>query len=413
MKKTLSFLLAAACACGGGGSSKPNQNPNCQPGSNTALNASCDPGFTQNSVPKPGIVYVTFSGEALGVDGLPFPAQSAQDPFFVDGWSVSFDEILVVLGNFRLSPGATSAPDQKTIAAPVATMPGPYVVDMHNPNGFTGKGGAPERAGAIFKWDTDDSGKAFDTNTRYAFSYDVRKAVYPATQVNLTQAQFADYDLMVKNGWSKLYRGTATYTGADPATMPFPAAVQNDFKAMPSTVHFLFGWNDEGSHLNCINPDFGGNEDLANRGIQPTNSGPVIAQATLHTDHLFWDILVEHDNVELRFDPIAAWATAANSNPATPLDLRTLANKPLATTFADGTPLPDRGQFQNPATACDTPGRPCAQVTMNLNGVPADRAPGLGNFMAFSAQSQMHLNSDGLCYDVGQHAPDPYFTPGL
>jgi hypothetical protein len=50
---------------------------------------------------------------------------------------------------------------------------------------------------------------------------------------------------------------------------------------------------------------------------------------------------------------------------------------------------------------------------MNLNGVPAGNIAGLGNFMAFSAQSQMHLNADGLCYDVGQHAPDPYFIPGL
>jgi hypothetical protein len=411
VKKTFLFLLAAAWGCGGG-STTHNQNPNCQPGTGSALNATCDPGFSETSPPKPGVVYVTFSGEALGVNGLPFPQQNPDDPFFVDGWSVSFDEILVVLGNFRLSPGATASADQKTISAPVATMPGPYVVDMHNPNGFTGKGGAPERAGGIFQWSTDDSGKSFDTNTRYAFSYDVKKAVYPATQVNLTSAQFADYNLMVTNGWSKLYRGTATYTGVDPATMPFSAGIQARFKAMPSTVHFLLGWNDAGSHLDCINPDFGSNEDLANRGIQPTSSGPVIAQATLHTDHLFWDILAEHDNVQLRFDTVAAWATAANANAATPIDLRTLANKPLALTFADGTPMPDRGQFENTSYQCGGT-RPCAQVTMNLNGVPADRVPGLGNFMAFSAQSQMHLNSDGLCYDVGQHAADPYFTPGL
>lgn len=409
VKKTVAFSLALACACGSSSSSKPNQNPNCQPGTSSALNASCDPGFTQTAPNKPGTVYVTFSGETLGVDGLPFSPKNVGDPVFVDGWSVSFDELLVVLGNFRLSPGATSSADQQTIASPVATMPGPYVVDMHKPSGFVGKDGV-EPAGGIFKWDTDDSGKSFDTGTRYAFSYDVIKAAYPATQVNLTPDQFADFDLMVQKGWSKLYRGTATYSGT--GTYP-DATVQAKFAAMPATIHFMFGWNDAGSHINCINPDFGDGEDLANRGVQPTGSGAVIAQATLHVDHVFWDILKEHNDVRLRFDPVAAWAPAGTTS-ANPLDLRTLGSKPLAATFSDGTPLPDRGPYQSVPGGYACGGtRPCAQVTMNLNGVPAGNTPGLANFMAFSAQSQMHLNADGLCYDVGQHASDPYFTPGI
>src|ERR1700748_3205673 len=102
MKGIFSFLLAGAYACGGESSSRPNQNPNCHPGSSTALKATCDPAFSETSPPKPGVVYVTFSGEALGVNGLPFPAQNPDDPSFVDGWSVRFDEILVVLGHFRL-----------------------------------------------------------------------------------------------------------------------------------------------------------------------------------------------------------------------------------------------------------------------------------------------------------------------
>jgi len=35
----------------------------------------------------------------------------------------------------------------------------------------------------------------------------------------------------------------------------------------------------------------------------------------------------------------------------------------------------------------------------------------LSGFMAFSAQSQSHLNAQGLCYIVGQNASDPYFRP--
>jgi len=407
VKKTLAFSLLLACACGSSSSTTPNQNPKCQPGSGTTLNASCDPGFSQTAPNKPGTIQVTFSGEKFGETGLPFPGTPG-DPVFVDGWSVTFDELLVVLGNFRLSPGATQSTDQSQAGTPVATMPGPYVVDMHKPTGFLGKDGS-EPAGGIFKWDTDDSGRAFDNNTRYAFSYDSKRATYPATQVNLTPDQFADYALMVQNGWSKLYRGTATYSGT--GTYTPDATVQAKFAALPSTVHFVFGWNDAGGHVNCINPDFGAGTDLANRGVQPSSNGAVIAQATLHVDHVFWDILKEHNDVKLRFDPVAAWAPA-NTTAANPFDLRTLGTKPIAATFSDGTPLPDRGPFETAGYTCGGT-RPCAQVTMNLNGVPAGNVAGLANFMAFSAQSQMHLNADGLCYDVGQHAPDPFFVPAI
>jgi hypothetical protein len=407
MRPVLICLALAAAACGGSNSSKSNSNLNaaCPPGTSTALNTSCDPGFS--STAKPNAIGVTFSGETLGVNGLPFQPANQGDPVFVDGWSVTFDEILVVLGNFRLAPGATQSPQANFVNTPVATMPGPYVVDVHKPQGFTGKDGV-EPAGGIFLWSNRDDGSAFDTSTRYSFSYDVEKAAFPATQVNLTADQFTDYDLMVQKGWSKLYRGTATYVGT--GTWP-DATIQAKFAALPRTVHFMFGWDDATSALNCINPDFGDGEDLDNRGVQPTSSGTVIAQVTLHVDHAFWDA-VKIEGTPLRFDHIAAWAPA-NTTAATPFDLRTIAGKPLATTFADGTPLPDRGPIQNvPGGYTSNQSNP-AQVTLNLNGVPADNLPGIANFMAFSAQSQMHLNADGLCYIVGQQAADPYFSPGV
>jgi len=412
VKNKFAFALALACACGSSSSSNPNQNSKCQPGSGNTLNASCDPGFTQNAPNKPGSIQVTFSGETLGVDGLPFPPGDPNaDPFFVDGWRISFDEILVVLGNFRLAPGATQSPDQSVVGTPVVTMPGPYVVDMHKPSGFTGKDGT-EPAGGIFKWDADDSGKAFDNNTRYSFSYDVMKAVYPATQVNLDSSQFADYATMVQKGWSKLYRGTATYNGNnaydDPGN-PNNAAAKAAFAALPATVHFMFGWDDHGSLINCDNPDFG--KGQANRGIHPNSNVAVIAQVTLHVDHAFWDIL-KQEGAYLRFDPIAAWAPAGTTA-ANPFDIGTLGHKPLASTFANGTPLPDRGPFQSTGSAKPTDQTNPHQVSLDLNGVPAQNVPGLANFMAFSAQSQMHLNADGLCYVKGQSASDPYYSPGI
>jgi hypothetical protein len=52
------------------------------------------------------------------------------------------------------------------------------------------------------------------------------------------------------------------------------------------------------------------------------------------------------------------------------------------------------------------------QVIMGTNGatsVPDDYV----DFMAFSLQSQMHLNANGLCYAVGQHANDPFYVPNV
>lgn len=257
----LGALVLVAAACGGSSTSASK----CQPGSSTQLNTSCDPGFTATAPNKPGTVYVTFSGETLGVNGLPFTPVTPGDPVFVDGWSVTFDELLVVLGNFQLSPGATQYATWQQLNPAVATKAGPFVVDMHKPAGFVGSDGK-EPAGALFKWDSQDNGKAFDNSVRYAFSYDVLKATYPATQINLTPDQFADYDLMVQKGWSKYYKGTATYVG----TGTFPnAAIQAKFAALPKTVKFTFGWND-GNHLyNCINPANGS-------GIDPGRTLPTV-----------------------------------------------------------------------------------------------------------------------------------------
>lgn len=400
-------IVLTLTACGGDSASSDT----CKPGSATALNTvACDPGFTQTKPNKPGTVQVTFSGETFGVNGLPFQPVHAGDPVFVDGWTVSFDEILVVLGNFRLSENATASADWKQVGPSVATKKGPYVVDMHKPSGFVGSDGESP-AGALFKWDGRDDGKAFDTSIRYAFSYDVQKAVYPATQLNLTPGQFADYDLMVQKGWSKLYRGTATFVGT--GVHPTPA-VQAKFAALPKTVKFVFGFNDAGGLVNCVNPDNGAGDgaghDLGNRGINTNSNGATTAQVTLHVDHAFWDA-VKIEGTPLRFDPVAAWATSANST--TPLNLNALATRPLSTTFADGTPLPDRGPFMNvPGGYTSNQSNP-DQIVLDLNGVPSSTVRGLADFMAFSAQSQMHLNADGLCYVVGQSAADPFYTPNV
>ena len=360
-----------------------------------------------------GGVQVTFSGETFSVKGLPFAPANEGDPVFVDGWTLHFDEVLIAVGNVRLTDGIAppTAVDPRPLKATVAQKVGPYIVDMHKPNGLVGADGVAP-AQEIFTWAKRDDGKALSTTSKYAFSYDVVPATASATQINLSADQAADVALMVSKGWSKLYRGTAVYVGTGHVADPVADA---KFAAFPTTLHFIAGLNDANQVLDCVNPSNGSaggqdsGADLSRRGIQVKPSGNTVAQITLHVDHLFWDKLTI-EGTPLRFDPVAAWATAANSNAATPLDLSSL-DKPLSTTFADGTPLPDRAPYQNVPGGYTSDQSNPAQVVLETSGVSTVK--NLADFLAFSNQSEMHLNADGLCYMVGQYPRDPYFSPGL
>ena len=79
--KLSGIALSGALACAG-----------CSSGSATGSS-----GSNGSNGSGAGTVQVTFSGETLGVDGLPFtPSTSADaDPWFVDGWSMTYSEILL------------------------------------------------------------------------------------------------------------------------------------------------------------------------------------------------------------------------------------------------------------------------------------------------------------------------------
>jgi hypothetical protein len=388
-----------------------------------------DPGFTQTTT-TPLTFGITVSGETLGEQGLPFCPVSDGDPYFVDGWNFAFSNYIVVVDNIRLNENPTKDSTWQDMGAQVAIKKGPFVIDIHNcgNGGFIGKDGE-EPAQGIFLWTKKDDGTPFDPSVRYAFSYDIVQATYPAINVNLSSDESAIYDKMVKNHWSKYVAGTVTSAVAgtySDATDPNEATAQANFAAFPTAVQFAFGWDDHTQILNCVNADLGAEDDLANRGIQANPNGMYIAQITIHTDHLFWDTL-EHEGEPLRFDPIAAFVNASLAYPdggsapfATTFDLNSnnFAHQPLATIFDDGnsTPLPDRGPYQ-PNTCPNAGGQFTTdmgnghQVVMNTNGVTTIDPNDYRTFMMFSVQSQAHLNAQGLCYIVGQHASDPYYHP--
>jgi hypothetical protein len=366
------------------------------------------PPFTPSSPEIARSIRVTFSGETFGVDGLPYTDCSNTDPFFVDGWSVFIDEYLVVIDNIRLNATAGNV-DQTNVGALVATSRGgPWVVDMHKPQGFVGKDGT-EPAGALYLFTAPDNGGQFDTAVKYAFSYDVAQAKAAALTVNLSTDQVSgDFQTMVNKHYSKFIRGRAVFAGTP--GYAGDATLDGKFRAFPTTINWTFGWDDHGSAINCINPDFGLDDtDPGARGIQVSPTGAVVAQITLHVDHVFWDKL-RIEGTPLRFDQVAAWVNSGNSA-SNPLELSTL-GKPLAATFADGTPLPDRAPKQPTAACYDPADQPNpAQVVLEPGGVPSSSVSNLADFMAFSGQSQMHLNADGICFIVGQQAP--FYAPNL
>jgi hypothetical protein len=415
------LALATSAACTGSAGA-----PDCGVGdfvcnvgdASYALNCNYDACFTENVPNTPNTISVTFSGETLGIAGLPYTPAQTGDPYFVDGWTVGFNEYIAVVDNVRLNTNPTQSAIWSQMGSVVASKSGPFILDVHRCQGFVGKDGI-EPASALFAWYHLDDGSAFDTSVRYAFSYDIVQAGYPAIAVNLTDQGLADYDLMVKNHWSKFVRGYA-YRAAqgtyDDPTNPQNAAAMAGFASMPEPtqpqkIYFAFGWDDHTQILNCVNSDYGAEDALQNRGVQTTSNGTYIAQITIHTDHVFWDTLL-HEGEPLRLDPIVAWMPADTSltNPFFINDL----TQPLSTVFDGGTPLPDRGPYMSGnglPPFMSNQGNP-SQVIMNTSGI--NGFPNLyPDFMAFSAQSQPHLNAQGLCYVVGQHASDPYYVPNV
>src|SRR5580698_67466 len=334
-------LAAAGC---GGSSGSSNANDPQSPPAGTMLTAPTI-NFSMTSPNTPLSVQVTFSGETLGSNGLPFQPVSQGDPYFVDGWNMTIDEDIVVVGNITLNAMPLEDQTWYDMGAQVAHKVGPYVFDAHQAAGFVGKDGV-EPASPMFVFNNEDDGSSFDSNQRYAFSYDTVVAAYPAWNLNLTPQGQADYDMMVSNGWNKFIRATATYVGT--GTYP-DAPTQMKCNAFPMTVSFTMGWNDATSNTNGVNP-FNGDMDeanLANRGIVILPNDAAIAQITMHVDHVFWDKL-KQEGAALRFDPIAAFAPADTST--TPFSLNGFHAQHLLTTFADGTPLPDRSPYQpNPS----------------------------------------------------------------
>lgn len=366
-----------------------------------------------------GVFVVTVSGEATARSGFPFSASG--DDAFVDGWELHFDRVLVTLGKVTLSEDPDTNPtDQSQTGAVVATLEGPWAVDLtktSSAGGATatarhsvrpthegeheGEAGAGVDPGAaeLGRIETLANGDAFDAARRYALGYEVVRATAGATKVAFDESAAADYETMIAQGQSMLYVGTATFRGTT-CTSSDPTY---DFTALPREVHFRFGFATPARYVNCQNSELTGQPfagEEKQRGVQLKANAPTYVQLTFHTEHPFFDT-TDHEAARLFFDQVAAASTGDN------VTLEDLAKVDF-TAFRDGggRALPWRScvptSTPSPGQRAFSPG----SVPVNRGGSPESALRHYADYMGYLQSTQGHLNADGLC-GVARGYPSP------
>src|SRR5882757_10055487 len=79
-----------------------------------------------------GTIQFAASGEVLALGGYAFPPATTDDPAFVDGWEIKFDELLVTIDKVTISENPDLNPgDQSQTGAKVGEVDGPWAIDLH------------------------------------------------------------------------------------------------------------------------------------------------------------------------------------------------------------------------------------------------------------------------------------------
>ena len=172
-----------------------------------------------------------------------------------DGWDITFERFLVVLGPVSVAD---------TTAGKGATLEGTTLFDL-TAAGPHEMGTTPELAAR--GWDS--------------VGFDIQAA--SADTERHSSASEADLELMLDEGYSVYAEGEAT---------------RDDV-----TKTFAWGFTGTTEYRDCVEVDARGEEERL--GILVSNGGVTDVQLTIHGDHLFYDDLTA-ENAVLRFDPIAA-----------------------------------------------------------------------------------------------------------
>jgi hypothetical protein len=360
-----------------------------------------------------GSFLVTVTAEESASEGFGFPPPAAStEPFFIDGWEVKYDHLLVTVDNVTLSSNPDMNPNDPATTGPVvARANGPWAIDLAKEGPLVAK----EMEGKSFPLtrvlnQTAVSGTpAFSTTAKYALGFDLVAADGNPFDVNLDADAKAAYQVMRANGWSYWIKGTATYKGAMGSPACRSSNMTYDYARIPKVVTFTFGWRVPTSYKNCKNQEL---MPMDSRGVQlASNGGEAVAQLTLHNDHPFWDALEE--DAPLRFDAIAARKSApvGMTPPATVAvtndDLKAADFEALAD--AQGTRLPIRY-----CGAVAMGERTTGNLAYDPKGVPVNAMGGamglkdLYDYMAYNLSTFGHLNAgEGLCVAQRQYPSPP------
>ena len=413
----ISLLVAGQLALAGCSSSNSDEmvSPALNAGAGGISGASVGGGGGATDVkdPGPGGLFLTASGESLAVTGYDFPPTTPDDTVLVDGWIFRLEAEIISIDHIHLWENPDMVPaDQSKHGAQVAHLDGPWAIDLHKGGPLTGEGGPPEEAVPFAAIKEQDDGNAFDTTTRYAWGFDTVAASAAAKNVNLSDAQQADYDAMVAGGYSVMYIGTVSRPADDKCATAGGSTY--DFSALPKTLKFRLGFKTPTSYINCQNgSEFPGvqgvnGEDNA-RGVQFRSDKSVIGQITVHADHPFWESFAEGSAV--RFDPIAAQYVGVQHPVATLEDMVGVD----FTAFTDNTGkvLPmrscvDTSLYAPPYAVGDQLHYDSLKVPVDKTAKdPAKALRDFHDYVTYTQSTQGHFNSQGLCFVSRNYGSPP------
>jgi hypothetical protein len=380
--------------------------------------------------PGAGGIVITASGEVNAISGYPYPPFDPSSTWMVDGWNFKIEKYIVVVDHVTLWSDPNKSPsDQSQHGPQVAHADGPFVVDLHKGGTLDGKGGGGEQAVALTTIvnQNDNGNAAFDPTLQYGFGFSTVQAPGDgsAINVNLDASEQADYQLMVKNGYSVYYYGTATWAGDTPgATGDFAkcsetstgSASPYDFTQLPQTMTFQLGFSTPTNYVNCINYTLSEQTNATIRGVQVSPSQSDIEQVTVHMDHPFWESFEE--DTPVHWDQIAAQYIGVTNPVAHVEDMIGVPFNPFTDKnhvvmpwrdceAAEYTP-PGNGAMsfdtlsvpQDPSGTC-TGTTPADFSTASCTGIRD-----YYDFMRYTQSTQGHLNSQGLCF-IDRQYPAP------
>lgn len=348
---------------------------------------------------------VTISGEASALEGFGFPPAGAGGaPYFLDGWEVRFEQVLVTMGGVAVHENPELNPnDPSQVGALVAEVNGPWAVDLAKGGSLDAKeqNGKAVALARLTSKNTQSGSPAFDPTTRYAFSYSLVTAQQNVLNVNLDEAGETSYREMIEKGWSVLLVGTATWRGD---TACRSTGTTYDFARFPQSVKFRFGFAAPVNFKNCVNPDLSPSDS---RGVQTSTNAQTVAQLTLHLDHPFWESLEE--DAPLRWDALSARKSVAMGAGPASAELTTadLAIDLFAPRDAQSAPIPWR--TCGPVLPTERTSGTISYDPVNVPVNPAGGAAGLKDltdYMTYNLSTFGHLNNDGLCFPERKY-PSP------